>query len=98
MRRYRSGVPYVGKFPRTSLAREAWPELGACTPKVAGPGWDPTLHYDRDRVGEALQVCASCPVTAQCLAYARANGIGEGVWGGVPLWPGAGQPGEESAA
>lgn len=33
-------------------------------------------------VAEAKKVCAACPVRAQCLDYALANGERWGVWGG----------------
>ena len=74
--------PYVGRYPNTSLLAGQWAEQGACTPDEAGEKWDPGLHYNRNRIKEAQQVCAPCPVAAQCLAYAKANGIAEGVWGG----------------
>jgi WhiB family transcriptional regulator, redox-sensing transcriptional regulator len=31
----------------------------------------------------AKQVCALCPVTAKCLAYALENRVCEGIWGGT---------------
>jgi WhiB family redox-sensing transcriptional regulator len=40
--------------------------------------------FPSDRVGVevAKRICASCPVRRQCLAYALANSIASGVWGG----------------
>jgi WhiB family redox-sensing transcriptional regulator len=61
---------------------------------VAPPEWmaeglcaqvDPELFYP-DKGGstrEAKQVCAGCPVLAECLAYALVNGERFGVWGGT---------------
>lgn len=30
-----------------------------------------------------MELCASCPVQAQCLEYALANREDDGVWGGL---------------
>ena len=40
--------------------------------------------FPSDGVGvdRARKICATCPVTAQCLEYALANHIDHGVWGG----------------
>lgn len=48
---------------------------------------DPDLWYpDKgDSVGSraAIAICRSCPVRAQCLAYALDHGERFGVWGGL---------------
>ncbi|MGH8907512.1 MAG: WhiB family transcriptional regulator [Egibacteraceae bacterium] len=36
-----------------------------------------------EQTDEAKQVCAVCPVRAQCLAWALATGQHDGVWGGM---------------
>lgn len=46
---------------------------------VAMPGTD---HYLFEVAG-AKAVCARCPVTSECLAYALRGGMEYGVWGGV---------------
>lgn len=33
----------------------------------------------------ARKVCATCPVTAQCLRYATVNNIAYGIWGGLSV-------------
>ncbi len=45
---------------------------------------DPELFYPEKggSTREAEQVCAACPVRAECLAYALAHGERFGVWGG----------------
>ena len=60
------------------------------------PGWmddaacaghdDPDLWFatDADSIAEAAGVCATCPVTEPCAAYAGELGIRYGVWGGRP--------------
>jgi WhiB family redox-sensing transcriptional regulator len=45
----------------------------------------PAIFFPSDGAGveAAKQVCAECPVRAQCLAYALAERIEHGVWGGA---------------
>ena len=68
------------------------PGTGGAT--APGEGWVPyakcadlprTTFFPRERVGVmvAKHVCGSCPVRSQCLAYALANRIATGVWGGA---------------
>lgn len=38
-------------------------------------------------VGPAVKICRRCPVAAECLDYALANGERYGVWGGVSERP-----------
>lgn len=91
--KYKQRKPYSGRYPNTSLLAGDWVQKGACTPGMAGEQWDPSLHYDRARVPEAKLVCTSCDVAPQCLAYAYANGIAEGVWGGESFFsPSPGRP------
>ncbi len=60
------------------LSPPAWMTDAACAQV------DPELFYpekgDTGRV--AKQVCAACPVRAECLAFALARGERFGVWGG----------------
>ena len=44
----------------------------------------PEFFFPHDGVGVvfAQQVCRGCPVRAECLEYAIANRIADGVWGG----------------
>lgn len=41
------------------------------------------VEPDDPRHQTARQVCASCPVQADCLAWAVAHGERHGLWGGV---------------
>lgn len=66
---------------------------------AACKGHDPnTFHPHRGDVvtlRKAQAICATCPVIAECLAYALDEGITTGVWGGLPARPrrrGAGRP------
>lgn len=56
----------------------AWMAEGLCAQV------DPELFYPEKggSVREAKQVCLACPVRAQCLTYALAQGERFGVWGG----------------
>lgn len=46
---------------------------------------DPDLWYAStiDERREAIEICASCPVRANCLAWALTTGEQFGIWGGV---------------
>jgi WhiB family transcriptional regulator, redox-sensing transcriptional regulator len=47
--------------------------------------YDPELFFTPRGKAErrAKQVCANCPVTAECLAYALETRVEFGVWGGT---------------
>ena len=42
-----------------------------------------TLADRKAREAEARAICAGCPVRLPCLAWAMANGVDDGIWGGV---------------
>lgn len=46
---------------------------------------DPEAFFPDDGVtaGPAKRVCMACPVRTECLAYALAEGLHHGVWGGL---------------
>lgn len=47
-------------------------------------GPDGETRQERDiREAKAAEVCASCPVRAQCLDYALRNSVRYGIWGGL---------------
>lgn len=51
---------------------------------VMFPTGTPGRNHDIwDPAAEAKALCASCPVTDECLAYADDHGIAYGVWGGL---------------
>lgn len=63
-----------------------WQEQGACREA------DETLFFHPDgesggmkekRISAAKDVCATCPVLAQCRDYALAKGEAFGIWGGM---------------
>lgn len=57
----------------------AWMEQRACIdvpPEVFFPGQGESLET-------AQAICATCPVTAQCLTLALSNNEAYGVWGGL---------------
>lgn len=55
-----------------------WTRHAACK------GCDPELWFPRRGAGtrEAVNICATCPVAAECLDYALRWRIIDGVWGG----------------
>ena len=61
------------------LDEYAWMVRGRCRSA------EPATFFPSDGIGveAAQQVCAGCPVRAECLEYALANGIEDGVWGGA---------------
>jgi WhiB family redox-sensing transcriptional regulator len=46
---------------------------------VAGP----IFPSDSTGVEIAQRICAECPVTQECLDYALANRVDNGIWGGA---------------
>lgn len=59
--------------------RPAWMEHAACR------GVGPSLWYPEvgEAFPEAKQICASCPVSSECLDYALELNEGWGIWGGL---------------
>jgi WhiB family transcriptional regulator, redox-sensing transcriptional regulator len=39
-------------------------------------------YWDRDRICRAKELCAACPVTAECLQFAMDH-QSSGIWGGM---------------
>jgi len=62
------------------IDRPAWMEMAECR------GGNPSVFFqddkDNTRSAVAKAVCRSCPVQAECLAYAISTGETHGVWGG----------------
>jgi WhiB family transcriptional regulator, redox-sensing transcriptional regulator len=69
-----------GLFPLASDL--AWQREAAC--RGLGAGDSQTIFFPSrgDSIEEARAICRECPVTAQCLDFALANGC-IGVWGGT---------------
>ena len=61
------------------MKKGAWTERAACR------GTDTEIFYPvtPDEEAEALSICATCPVRAQCLDYAIRNRETYGIWGGT---------------
>lgn len=82
---------------RTDAANQAW-AMGAHARRMKGvdldwwddaacPGVDPEVFFNPDMEAVAKSICATCPVTRECLQYGltihnRHDGV-HGVWGGV---------------
>ncbi len=58
---------------------------GDWTAQAACRGTDTEIFYpaNADEEAEALSICATCPVRAQCLDYAIRNRETYGIWGGA---------------
>jgi WhiB family redox-sensing transcriptional regulator len=61
--------------------------IPSCTDRTV----DPAVFFPDtpEQLAIAQAVCATCPLTEQCLAGALALGTSDGVWGGVLLERGA---------
>ncbi|WP_052668586.1 WhiB family transcriptional regulator [Nitriliruptor alkaliphilus] len=61
-----------------------WHDAAACLdedPELFFPGGDSPRYAPQ--VAAALEVCAACAVTVDCLRYALDHGQNEGIWGGM---------------
>jgi WhiB family transcriptional regulator, redox-sensing transcriptional regulator len=59
-----------------------WMRDGLCAGSPTPDPWFPEPGQ-RDTVKQAKAICAACPVKAECLGYALALGIRDGIWGGT---------------
>lgn len=66
-------------LPTASRTAASWRDHAACR------GVDPDLFFPGrgEATAPAKAVCATCPVRAECLNYAMANGEKFGIWGGL---------------
>lgn len=63
-----------------------WQASAACTPADMHIMYGPDSETDRARAArekEAVAICATCPVTAECLEDALTRDDRNGVWGGL---------------
>ena len=64
-----------------------WQRQAKCKGALAEAFYPPVRiesKEERDyREARAKKICASCPVSEQCLAHALANGEAHGIWGGM---------------
>jgi len=58
-----------------------WMRRGLCVGSPDPDLWFPEVGH-RDTAQQAKAICAVCPVTAECHAYAEVLGIEHGIWGG----------------
>ena len=63
------------------MSAEGWRDAAAC--RTAGPDVFWPARGDHAAVQRALAICDDCPVADDCLDYALANRIRDGVWGGL---------------
>jgi WhiB family transcriptional regulator, redox-sensing transcriptional regulator len=63
------------------LVPQAWERHARCVGHD-GAAWF-AEHNDPAVSGYAKQVCSECSVRAECLAFAVANNITVGIWGGL---------------
>ena len=61
------------------MKKGAWTQQAACR----GGGTEIFYPATPDEEAEALSICATCPVRAQCLDYAIRNRETYGIWGGT---------------
>jgi WhiB family redox-sensing transcriptional regulator len=59
----------------------AWRDRAACRAVVTAD-YDPFFADTPELVDAALAICAGCPVSGECLAFAVATGQQDGIWGG----------------
>lgn len=67
--------------PFTGLPEPAWRDAALCREGI-GVDFFP-FSEDAQAIRRVKEVCARCPVTEDCLAYAMQTRQGEGVWGGL---------------
>ena len=60
-------------------------KLGSWTQRAACRGTDTDIFFPAspEEEAEALSICATCPVRAQCLEHAIRNRETYGIWGGM---------------
>jgi hypothetical protein len=67
-----------------SLLDAEWMRDAVCAkPHYDGDDWFPNGKDAAEATRRAKRVCTECLVQAACLAYAIAEDIAEGVWGGA---------------
>lgn len=71
-----------------TIAPLPWEDYAACRQVDVGDLWFP-YHYDANSVELPVSICNTCPVRAQCLAWAMAQegdaarAFRHGIWGGT---------------
>jgi WhiB family redox-sensing transcriptional regulator len=76
-------MPYT--FPGAVLRAHEWRAFALCAdvdPEIFFPAGDPPSPYDARNV-RALDICADCPVIAECREWALDSGLEHGIAGGL---------------
>jgi len=79
-------TPERASSPRPLRGEPDWRHRAACIGR-----WEWFFGDEGDelslgrRVAHAKEICASCPVTAECLGFAVRNGEEYGIWAGHRL-------------
>lgn len=80
----------VTPAPLTQWERDRWRQDAACRPDRRPEGmdraaWTALFFPERgNRISPALNICAQCPVRAECRAEANGSPLErEGIWGGM---------------
>ena len=71
--------PDMAQIQPELAEQPTWRDLAAC--KDANIDFFP-FPEDVQAIGRAKEVCATCPVAEECLAYALETRQGDGIWGG----------------
>lgn len=61
---------------------ETWRRRAACRPPMDTNIFFP-MRGEYDKEHQAKRICAMCPVTKECLAYALSQYNCSGIWGGT---------------
>lgn len=69
-----------GPFSAEELASVPWQRRGLCVGQDPRPWF---ARWDAPSAKSAQVICSSCPVKAQCLAWALLCGDEYGIWGGL---------------
>lgn len=85
-----TGTPQYPSWVVPAAAQGEWAVLQAALsemwPLVPPCADDPELFFassNSTKRAEAVDLCQSCPIRAQCLSYAVAAAEREGIWGGL---------------
>ena len=77
-------MPVHTRMNLGGLSKVDWRHTASCRDE------DPELFFPignegpaEDQIREALQICAKCPVAAECLEWALGSGQDDGIWGGM---------------
>lgn len=63
-----------------------WMEHASCSRDTADHFFPPTGRPGLNAQSEAKQICAACPVRAECLQHALDHNETVGVWGGLTAY------------